>query len=93
MVNFADAAAIIYILINQILLKLSCFSENSPFYISIALIAALLIRLRFFLIFLLGRAGGLGFAGGGGGRMVVDVVAVTKGYKKVTKKFDIFLVS
>lgn len=69
---------------NLIILKLSCFSENSPFwiYISIALIAALLIRLRFFLIFLLGRAGGLGFAGDGGGRVVVDVVAVTKGYKK-----------
>lgn len=48
------------------------------FYISIALMAALLIRLRFFLILLLGRAGSLGFTGGGRGRMVVDDVAVTK---------------
>lgn len=48
------------------------------FYISIALMAALLIRLRFFLILFLGRAGGLGWTGGGRGRMVVDVVAATK---------------
>lgn len=54
--------------------------ENSLFwfYISIALMAALLIRLRFFLILLLGRTGSLGLTGGGRGRMVVDVVAVTQ---------------
>lgn len=53
---------------------------------SIALMAALLIRLRFFLILLLGRAGSLGFAEGGRGRVVVVDVAVTKGHYKWSLK-------
>lgn len=50
---------------------------SSQLYISIALIAFLLILLRFFLILFRGRAGGLGPVGADGDLVVVvDVVVV-----------------
>lgn len=59
-------------------------------YMSIALIAALLIRLRFFFLIRLfggiGRTGGLGPAGAGASFVVVVDVVVSVGFTVMKKK-------